>query len=71
MTRRARAAVVLACAAVAALLGWGEGATHTSQAGSPLADIPAGPLDLPLRHPDAFVPFREADELTESEQYSR
>ena len=51
-------------------VGWGENATHALDAGSPLANLPTGGLEFPLRDPDAIVPLTEADELTETVQFS-
>jgi hypothetical protein len=52
-------------------IGWGEAATHAMDSESPLANLPTGHIEFPLRHPDFFIPFREADELTELVQFNR
>ena len=43
-------------------IGFGEGATHTKNAASPEADLPAAGLTLPLRHPPTVAVDVEADE---------
>jgi hypothetical protein len=45
-------------------IGWGAGATHTSHHVSPMADIPAVEMPLPLRHPSHMIRHREADDYT-------
>lgn len=52
-------------------IGWGESATTSKNANSPLANIPTGRIQFPLRHPGRIVPFRDADEATEIEQFTR
>jgi hypothetical protein len=50
--------------------GWGEDATHAIDVSSPLANLPIGQIEFPLRHPEFFIPFRQADEYTEETQFS-
>jgi hypothetical protein len=51
-------------------VGFGTDATHAVDLNSPLANMPVGSLDFPLRHPEFFIPFREADEHVEAAQFS-
>jgi hypothetical protein len=44
-------------------IGWGVDATHTFNRDSVLADIPAGEMKFPLRHPSVVSVDREADQI--------
>ena len=46
-------------------IGWGPEASHSFDASSPLANMPAGKLRFPLRHPDFVYCWKEADEAAE------
>ncbi len=45
-------------------IGYGDGATHTTNADSTLANVPLAPMSFPLVHPAAVVRDRCADEHT-------
>lgn len=45
-------------------IGWGSGATHTTAADSPLANLPTSSLQMPLSHPSFVYPHRPADDYT-------
>ncbi len=51
-------------------IGWGDAGTHARDSQNPLANLPIGTIEFPLQHPSQFVPFQEADELTEQRQFS-
>ncbi len=51
-------------------IGWGADASHSFDHSSPLANIPAGKLGFPLRHPDFVYCWKEADEATEVAQFT-
>jgi hypothetical protein len=41
-------------------IGFGPGATHTTEANPALA-VPASAMEFPLRHPSSFIPLRSMD----------
>ena len=45
-------------------IGWGPGATHTTQTASALSNIPTEEMEFPLRHPPEVLADAEADRLT-------
>ena len=45
-------------------VGFGDAATHTSYAASPLAAVPSTPMAFPLVHPQALVRDYDADRFT-------
>jgi hypothetical protein len=51
-------------------IGFGEGATHTTQAG-PLADIPSTAMTFPLLHPLTMTRHRAADRFTQTAYLER
>lgn len=49
------------CINLVSNLGFGKGATHTTDSGNPLSRLPTGEMRFPLRHPMAFVTDRKRD----------
>ncbi len=46
-------------------IGFGDDSTHTHNPDSPIANLPAGELAFPLRHPPAVVPDERSDARTQ------
>ncbi|NWF78821.1 MAG: class I SAM-dependent methyltransferase [Chloroflexi bacterium] len=46
-------------------IGFGVDSTHTHNPDSPIANLPAGELDFPLRHPPAVTPDDRSDARTQ------
>lgn len=51
-------------------IGFGAGATHTTESGSPLANMPVHPVELPLRHPPEVLRHVAADEYDDRTQFT-
>jgi hypothetical protein len=45
-------------------IGFGQGATHLSDANHPFADVTTQPIDFPLTHPPRVEPLESADRAT-------
>jgi hypothetical protein len=45
-------------------IGFGGDATHTLEAGSPIASLPVGAMEFPISHPPCLVRNRDADRFT-------
>lgn len=50
-------------------IGFGEGATHTTEAINPHAAMPIVEMDLPITHPAQLQPIREADFVFLSQEH--
>jgi hypothetical protein len=67
---RQRGLSINPCVNLVTNIGFGDAATHTVQQESPLAALPVGPVEFPLRHPPEVTPDEKADRYTERNVYS-